>query len=64
MPGGDVSESAMLAALAEIYEAGGDDMAPNARLARQFELLAHAAEARMDEDASEPSDNEDSQILV
>ena len=41
LPGGDASESAMLTALAEIHEVGGEP-----RLARQFELLARSSARR------------------
>jgi len=46
----------MLSALAEIYDTGGAEVAANARLARQFELLSRAAASR---DGAAESDGDD-----
>eukprot|EP00435_Cladocopium_sp_Y103_P058622 s373_g20.t1 len=58
LPGGAMAEHQILSALAELYEAGSGDgsLAPNPRLAWQFQLLAKSS-AKRDEE-SEASETE------
>lgn len=57
--GGDATEEQVLSALAHLYEVGGSDLAPDARLARQFEFLARSSRRR-DEAAHEAEDGHSS----
>ncbi|CAJ1330292.1 unnamed protein product [Effrenium voratum] len=56
LPGGHFAEHEILSALARLYEAGGDGLAPNPRLAWQFEMLAKSSARREDEEVSESSE--------
>ena len=70
LPGGDLSEADILSALAALYgseregdggRGGGSDLPPDARLRRQFELLASSSRRRANEMASDSSDEEQEQ---
>lgn len=55
LPGGSATEHDVLAALASLYELGGDRLSPNKRLAWQFHLLARSS-ARRETEAAEEAD--------
>uniref|UniRef100_A0A7S4B045 Uncharacterized protein n=1 Tax=Chrysotila carterae TaxID=13221 RepID=A0A7S4B045_CHRCT len=62
LPGGDASELELLSALSALYTSGGADLAPEPRLARQFELLARSCARRSQATETVESD-EDMQLF-